>query len=196
MSYNSPVIQEAPRADVGLDGVLLNLQSRFLQIGWLEDNVYLRAYKNKFPNAEGDTITHPQVYLGNGEYQNVMFNDNLPCAIFFLAPDIERVLYTKPADSEVITYERELSLVFWCDLSRVSASYSADYPFTELIKREFMQTLAKSPDVIQISEYIEDPIERVFEGFDLPENKQVGKYPWAGVRINFKVQYKQSVRRC
>lgn len=196
MSYNDPVVNEAPRAAVGLDAILMLLQDKFKEIEWLEDRVYIRAYKNTFPDSQGKMVTVPEVYIGNNEYQTLLFNDNLPCSMFFYAKDPEKVTFVKPMQVLVIPFEREVSLVFWCHLEQIQPEYKADYPYTEQIKAEFMRVLAAHPAVKQIDEYIDDPIEKVFEEFDLPKGKQLGKFPWAGIRINFKVKYELSARKC
>lgn len=196
MSYNDPVVNEAPRAAVGLDKTLLLLQEKFKEIDWLEDRVYIRAYKNSFPDSQGKLKTVPEVYLGNGEYQTLLFNDNLPCSLFFYVKEPEKVLFVKQRDGVNIPFEREVSLIFWCNLQEISPSYKADYPYTEQIKAEFMPVLAKHPLVKQIDEYIDDPIEKVFDEFDLPQGNQLGKYPFAGIRINFKVKYEIPIRKC
>lgn len=196
MSYNDPVINEATRAAVGLDKVLISMQDKFRTIEWLEDRVYLRAYKNTFPDAKGRESSAPEVYTGNDEYLSLLFNDNLPCSLFFFPTDPEKISFVKPLRSVSIPFERTVSLIFWGNLREIGPTYKSDYPYTELIKEEFIRILAGHASVKQIDEYIDDPIEKVFEGFDLPKDKQLGKFPWAGLRINFKVQYEMSVKPC
>lgn len=196
MSYNNPQVNESPRAAVGLDKALMSLQEKFQAIEWLQGYVYLRAYKNTFPDTKGRDVTVPEVYTGNGEYQTVLFNDNLPCSLFFYAPEVEKVNFVKPQNVTLASFDRPVSLLFWCNLEEIQPEYKSDYPYTELIKEELIRVLMKSPHVRQIDEYIDDPVEKVFEEFDLPNGRQLGKFPWASMRINFKLKYETSSRPC
>lgn len=198
MSYQSPVVEEMLSSPVGLDKVLYDLQQSFMDIPWLEGNVFRRAQDNifKHPGDDNKGSTYPMVYIGGGEYYNAMINDHLPCAVFFRTVGVERIAYEKPESSRIIPYERTLSLIFWCSLDRINVAYASDYVYTEKIKVEFMEKLAASTHVSQILQYVDGPMQEVFDGYDLPDTRSLSKYPFAGIRINFNVSYKMPVKPC
>jgi len=196
MPYSSPSVMEATRADVGLDKALKSLQASFSEIDWLDGKVFLRAYVDTFPDVTGDDRTYPQVYTGNGEYYNASINDNLSCAMFFQAKGPEKVTYVKPANSRIIQYERPMAVLFWCNLRRLADEFSQDYIYTEQIKPRFMEKLARHKNVRSIDQYFDEPMEIVFDGFTVFEEKQYNKFPFAGIRINFTIQYDEPVTPC
>lgn len=195
MPYSSPQSDEAFREPVGLDAVLNDLRAEFNELSWLEGNVYLRAYDNTFPDEQGANVTHPQVYIGNGEYHNVMINDNLPAALFFKVAGPERIIFEKPAN-KLVEYERPLSLIFWCNLRFLEADFTADYIYTEVIKQQLIAVLGRDRHVKSITQFFDDNVQEVFDGYTIPEGKQYSKYPFASVRINFTVNYKTGVKPC
>lgn len=196
MPYSSPASSESVRVSVGLDKVLQSLQESFNGIEWLEGKIYLRAYTDTFPNAEGDNVTSPQVYMGNGEYHDASINDHLDCAMFFQAKGSEKIVFQKPRDFKSLSQERKLSLVFWCNLVQLAENFPDDYIFTEQIKVIFLRKLAKSTYVVSVEEYVDEPIESVFEGFTFFDGRQYNKHPYAGIRIDFTVKYDLSIKEC
>jgi hypothetical protein len=197
MSNQSPGIQEILSDPIGLDKVLFDLQRSFMEIPWLEGNVFRRAYDNTFKRpGEDKQATYPMVYKGGGEYYNATINDNLPCALFFRTVGVERIAYEKPDASRIIPYERTVSLVFWCSLDRLNVPFKSDGIYTENIKVIFMEKLGLSSHVSQIINYVDEPMEEVFDGYDLPDTRQLSMFPFAGIRINFNVSYKMPVKPC
>jgi hypothetical protein len=196
MSYQSPSISETVRLDVGLDKVLKSLQAAFSEIDWLDGKVFLRAYTDTFDAVDGTPMTYPQVYTGNGEYYNASINDHMSCAMFFQAKGPEKVNYVKPGRSRTIQYERPMAVVFWCNLQRLSDEFSMDYIYTEALKERFVEKLANDSNVLSIDQYIDEPMESVFEGFTVFEQKQYNKFPYAGIRINFTIKYTVGVNPC
>lgn len=214
MRYNSPVSSEDIREDIGLDAVLKDLKRRFECISWLEGYVFLRAYENRFVNAELQEVVAPIVYMGNNEYYDARPNDNLPATIFFRVNGDEstEMSQTKNRPVRQVLSTRPLSLIFWCDLTRINPLYKGDYLYTEPIKEELVGVLLRASQHVQSIDYIVDePIERVFDGYTLVANmldrepgsasyirsprndrKQYGKYPFAGIRIDFTVAYRLS----
>lgn len=197
MSYSNPISNEAAREPIGLDAALVALQASFNQIPWANGYVFLRAYEIKFPNAMGKMESTPQVYMGKGEYYDVSYNDNLPCTIFFKTNGPEDVDFTKPKSKTTISYVRPMSLIFWGNLKRISADYSADYIYVEPIKQELMEILGKASSVVSIDRFYDDPLEDVFKDYTLPSDKrQMAKYPFVALRIDFNIQYRTGLTQC
>lgn len=185
---------EARRPDVGLDAALNALHAEFNR-GWLFGPVFLRAYENTFPGKQGGLQTSPQVYLGNGQYYNCLPNDNYTHTLFFRTDGPERTNLDKEerrgGRAIVGLATRPLSLVFWCDLTRIGPGYGGDYLYTEEIKEEFIKRLYALPCVKSIEGSEDTSFERVFEGYDMPdEKKQYNKFPFACLRIDFTVAYR------
>lgn len=196
MPYSSPVIQEGVVQETGLDKVLLSLQQDFTALTWLEGNIFRRAYSDSFPNQEGDKSTFPQVYKGLGEYYNASINDNIPCAIFFQAKAEEKYTFDKVNNPRSIASERKVSLVFWGDAKKLADVGGGDYIFTEVIKPQFLRILAKNSHVMSIDTSVDEPIQEVFDGFTVFDQRQYNKYPYFGLRINFTVKYLTPVKPC
>lgn len=96
---------------VGIDSIIDRLQKKteayFLAEGWADYTSYHRAYKN--PN-EGDVI--PEIYIGSGEYLEVLFDDTQNATSFFLAED------TRTQDDEFII-SQGLSFIFQVQLNKL-----------------------------------------------------------------------------
>jgi hypothetical protein len=163
MSYNNAVDNSAPRENVGLDKVLNSLYADFNEVSWLTGNVFLRGVENKFPDmATGEMRTTPEMYIGNGEYLNLFFNDNKPCTLFFKADGEEVIDFERPERSRVISFQRPMSLILSCDLRKIRVDYPADYVFTEQIKKELLAILSQNENVFKITRYCDEGIAEVF----------------------------------
>lgn len=196
MAYNNPVSMEDPRPNIGLDQVLNSLVSDFNGILWLEDKVFLRAYEIKTEGVDGKLTTEPQVYMGNGEYYPVLYNDNIPCSMFFRSDGDESIVFNKAIGARIITQSRPMSLIFWGIMTRID-EYPGDYIFSEALKRDFFTVLGKNQYVREISRFVDDPLDRVFEGYTIAEEKRhLSRYPYIAVRIDFIVEYKTPVTPC
>lgn len=198
MPYNNPVSKESPRLDVGLDMVINSLVTDFkAKVGYLKENIFGRAMEFRVPKQGGGFIIEPRVYFGGKEYYQVLYNDNLPCSMFFRTDGDETIVFSRGTNDRMITYTRQLSLVFWGKLDKMQVSERADYPYTEILKRDFMAVLAKNTNVQQIIRYIDEPIDKVFENYTLEENQRLlGMHPYGCLKIDFVVQYKTPAIPC
>lgn len=190
MNYNNPLSQETERASIGLDSVLKELRnSMVVALPWLNGFAFIRAYKNTIDNDSGILESIPQVYMGNGEYYDCRINDNLIAHSFFYTDNSEVVNYSSLKRGNFLS-TRDVSLILSVDLGKLKTDYSGDYIYTESIKKELINVLKKSSSVQSIKHYIDSPIEEVYRGFTITNNKQYDKFPFASIRIDFTAQYK------
>jgi len=191
-----PEVTEATPTPIGLD-IALNALYETFNKGWLLGMTFRRAYQNTVAGKMGGLVSSPQVYLGGGRYYNCLPNDNYTHTLFFRTDGPERPNIDKGERRggrvTATLSERPLSLVFWCDLTRITPGYGGDYIYTEKIKEDFVKRLYRLSCVKSIESMEDSSFERVFEGYDMPdEKKQYNKYPFACLRIDFTVVFKPS----
>ena len=78
---------------VGVDRVIDQIQKRLslnLDFGNVLTEVYPRAYKN--PKTNNITRLIPEIFIGNGDYKEVFFDDNLALMVYFLTDDKFEIL--------------------------------------------------------------------------------------------------------
>ena len=99
---------------VGIDIVIDKIQQRTFAnltapgIGWTDYESYHRAYKN--PREKNSVI--PEVYTSNGDYTEVLFDDNFNVTSFFLVND-KRTL------SKEFSWEQDISIIYQAKLNKI-----------------------------------------------------------------------------
>jgi hypothetical protein len=127
----------------------------------------------------------PKVYLGAGEYWNVLPNDALIAQSFMATSAEERwVDYQRFTTN---AKERNINVIFWMNLKRVDET--KDYIFTEELKKQVEVILRANPDVKSINSYFDEKPEDVFQGYDIDRSSQFLMYPYAGFRFNITIGY-------
>ena len=104
--------------------------------------------------------------------------------------------FEKANNPRSIASERKVSLVFWGDAKKLADVGGGDYIFTEVIKVEFLRVLAKNSHVMSIDTSVDEPMQEVFDGFTIFDQRQYNKFPYFGLRINFTVKYLTPVKPC
>lgn len=93
---------------VGADYNINQLQFKiYNELDWTKYESYHRAYKNV-----KDSNVLPEVYIGGGDYKEVLFDDTFNVTSFFLLGD------TRARDSS-FKYTTTASIIFQADLSRL-----------------------------------------------------------------------------
>lgn len=196
MSYQNPISNEVSRPDTGLDMALNSLVRDFMGLVWLDEKVFYRAYEIK-QEVHGEMRTEPQVYMGGSEYYPVLYNDHLSQSLFFVTDGDETISFDKVTNPRVLVYSRPMSLIFWGVMTRIDTTYASDYIFGEGIKTDFMTILGKNQYVRTITRYIDDPLDEVFKGYSIAEEKRhLSRHPNIALRINFTVEYKTGLTPC
>jgi hypothetical protein len=187
-----PHVKEATRRAVGLDGALQQCLHALEGLGWPLGYTFLRAYEQQTTDVTGEGRTQPFVHTGQGQYYNALPNDAMPCTVFFRTDGPEVVGLNKDGGKyRQPLSERPVSLVFWGDLLKIGASYKADYPYTELIKEDFIKVLAPLSCVKEITSYRDEPFGEVFEGYELTnQQRALCRFPLACFRLDFTVTYR------
>lgn len=194
MKYKVPDIPliDAP---VGLDVVIQSIQEDLATIPWLE-----QSFGRAWEHFEGGKRI-PKVYVGNGEYFNVVPNDTLRSYSFIAVRGEESTPYYTGFQRNDKT--RELSVIFWGNLRQIDPS--RDYIYTERLKADFEAVLMKSEWVKSINRYFDERVEDIFDGYvknnmsdvysvDQPDT--ILMHPYTGFRIDFTVGYPQTIPGC
>lgn len=175
MSYIDPYINIINKT--GLDREIANICNKLTCITWLE-KIFGRAFKHK-ENADSKIVTYPKVYQQQGEYLNVLPNDNFRSYSFITTAGKEQ-------DAGNYWKTRRLALIIWGNLKRINES--EDNIFIEDLKTDIEKLLIKSN--INVLEYTEETAEDVFSGFDVKDiSTQYLMYPYFGMRFEFEVKY-------
>lgn len=185
MSYQDPQILSIP-APTALDVVIENLRSDLSALTWL-DRAFGRAwlFRELLIGENNRPVNLPKVYLGAGEYQNVLPNDHLTSQAFIATNGAETWGSYTTASQNAKT--RQLKIVFWFNLQTIDKDKT--YIFTEELKKDVELVLRNNPAIASIDEYADDSAEQVFEGYTLPEDSQYLMFPFAGFRFNVTVGY-------
>lgn len=166
----------------GVDVVIDRIQrDLFIELtkkfGWRDYDSYDRAYRNKKGN---DKL--PEVYTGNEEYKEVLFNDKQTVTSFWLVDEKRNYSATD------FKFEQGISLIVQADLSKLFPSIK-HRPDEELIdnvckaiKNKFWQE--KLIEIIQGVEQVYNTLK-----VDINEHSLNDMGSFSIVRFNFKVQY-------
>jgi hypothetical protein len=180
MSYHSPniLLLDAP---VGLDAVIQSYQQDFyLGLPWLRKS-FGRAWEQP---EQGRRI--PKAYIGQKEYYNVLPNDSLISQSFISVRTPEEL----NEDNEE-GVERTLAAVFWFNLEAINPAL--DSVFTEQIRWDIERLIEGNRFTAEILEVHDERHGDIFLGYIdndmLEEGRQYLMYPYAGLRIDFRVGY-------
>jgi hypothetical protein len=125
----------------------------------------------------------PELYIGNGNYKEVYFDDRFNLTSFFLLGE------TKTID-ELGYYSTTLSIIFQADLSQLlpTITHRADTELHDIVKK----SLDKVSATMEVKEIVTG-ISNVYQGLDF-ENKQylddVSSYHL--FRVNLEIQFSES----
>lgn len=184
----------------GLSLAVSRLQTKLYEdLPWTE-KVYGLASDGFRESTEKLTLTIPEVYKGNGIYEEVLPNGLNTSHIFFYADGPEKVeAWSAFGDSQ--RYSQRLSIVVWCDLEKIKATlgYNYDHRFTDELIGQMRRSLATQ------SEYEPETIERgakqVWKNWTIGRGvlyygdykeyamTQIFKHPEAGFRIFGNITY-------
>lgn len=107
----SLIIKDCPRGiDKEIDFLQKKIYENLIELGWTNYDSYPRAYKNY---KAGQLI--PEIYIGNKEYSECLFNDKLNATSFFVASDNKKQI--NPG-----VYEQGVSIIFQVKLNALYPS--------------------------------------------------------------------------
>lgn len=192
-----------------LDKILQDIQQSLMnKLKWL-NYAFGRAYKLVEHRPDGNKFIYPAAYVGNGEYVSLLPNDNLGNFSWFDIYDPQKI--TEVVQS-LPQYSFEGAIIFWYDLQSIYEDESVLH--TEEIKDEIIRVLT-TPGLItttgkisitNIYERFENiykdySIERIYNNYAYKGegiqdiDKQFFMYPYAGIRIEFKLTTRELCQR-
>lgn len=179
MSYRNPQILPID-SPAGFDEVVESYRTAFSALSWLD-----RSFGRAFEQPENsNTRRTPKVYVGKGEYYNVLPNDSLKSQSFLMSRSAER--YTPGQEQG---RERDMSAVFWFNLKTIFPDRD-EYSVEELL-RSVVDIIEAAPWTAPagIARVYDERVEDIFFGYldndFLEKNYQFLQWPFAGFRIDF-----------
>lgn len=177
-----------------LDKVLQEIQSKLEKgLPWLT-HAFGKSYAIAEEDSEGRKIKYPAVYNNNGEYLSMLPNDNLGNFSWFDIYDPQHIDNTSLGKQ---TYTYEGAIIFWFDASTI---YNSDsHLYIEEIKNEII-SLIMSPGFLTNNSKISivrvfEQIENIYRGYiNFVNDKQYFMFPFAGLRLEFKLTTKESCK--
>lgn len=181
VSYTAPVAPTLPTA-VGLDAEIQRLQLLLAErLPWLAVS-YGKAYRSG-QVLSGKTRYVPEVYAGNGEYRDVLPNDNVQAQSFFYPRDPATTGAQEP-NALSLSLTQTVDYIFWGNLRRIDPT--KDYRFEGELLQQVLQVLTESGALVQ---RVYTSAEEVFRGFSVDTvAEQVLRAPYCGFRISLELQ--------
>lgn len=189
MSYAKP---EIPLIDkpVNLDRVIQGIQVALGEkLSWLDYSFGRAVPGERVVEGSQRALTYPEVYVGEGRYEEVGPNSHFGAHSFIQLAGPE-----KPIEYEKFQrnyYTAPLEVVFLFDLDKVKdrAGYTYSHRFTEELKQQIRVALESMPDVDVVVAMWETAVE-VFRGYTYNHlQMQTFKHPYAGLKIAFTTHY-------
>lgn len=163
---------------VGLDSAIIEFQNHMTtSLAFINWNNFDRVYLNE----KNPTGLIPEYYDGNGDYQNVMYNDEFDVSSFF---------FQSSEDVETENgYECDVALIVQCDLPKLFPSilHRGDQELARLFKLASSNYHLRDDFKLADTEYQINNVYREFDKklikFDDISDRHV-------VRFNYKVLYR------
>ncbi|WP_177764011.1 hypothetical protein [Flavobacterium sp. I3-2] len=161
--------------EYGIDIEIEKIRKHLLKhLNWLGVEMFGRAYKNV--SKDGKLI--PEVYIGKGEYREVLTNDLKSVTVFFIDSD----KHTKVNSLEMQT---DLTVFFIVDLVKLKGNNHSR--LDALVQQEVLSTL-KQTTQFEISE-LSKGLDTLKE-FDTSKIKLSDMQPYHVFSITGKIKYK------
>lgn len=166
----------------GIDYGIHELQKElFIELtkdaGWKDYDSYDRAYKN---NKGSDKI--PEVYIGKGEYKEVLYTDKETVTSFFLTDD------KRTYDYEKYLWTQNVSIIFQANLSKLypNVKHQADEEMIDTVRNAIKKKYWDNR-LIEIITGIEKVYDSLKLSYDKKDFADMGNLGIA--RFNFKMFY-------
>lgn len=197
MSYINPNIPQIASA-INLDAVIQSIQNDLAAISWHEKS-FGRAWV-QYETIGNKRLRVPKCYNTKKEYYNALPNDTFNSISFIATNGDEKPISQNGVNSATMK-ERELKVIFWLHMTKISDfsgldfsgidfSTYGDYVFTEVLKTQVEKVLRNNSYVKSIDRYIDDSIERVYDGYDIEAfDTHYGMFPYSAFRFDITVGY-------
>lgn len=159
----------------GIDIEVEKIRKHLLKrLGWVGVEIFGRAYKNV--SKDGKLV--PEVYIGNGEYKEVLTSDLISSTIFFIDSD----RHTKVNSVEMQT---DLAIVFIVDLVKLKGNN--DTRLDALVQHEALSTLKQTTqfEITELTKGLD-----ALKEFDTSKIKLSDMQPYHVFSITGKIKYK------
>ncbi|MEI8142831.1 MAG: hypothetical protein WCG90_08195 [Chitinophagia bacterium] len=195
MSYTSPNINQGAEVKIGIDAPIEAIRLAMAEISWISKSFGRAMTFREVDTSTGKTLRVPKVYEDNGEYVNVLPNDNIfsdgvAASSFIRLLGSESYELYDPNTGSIKS--AKLSIIVWADLKKIAA---IDYIYTEYLKAEIESKIKKIHFVTELIEWFDERAEDVFQGYDLEASDfktEYLMYPYAGIRLDLTVNYPES----
>ena len=159
----------------GIDIEIEKIKKHVLKyLAWADIEVFGRAYKNI--SKDGKLV--PEVYIGSGEYKEVLTNDLNSSTIFFIDSD-------KHTRASALEMQTDLSIVFIVDLVKLKGNN--DTRLDALVQHEALSTLKQTTqfEITELTKGLD-----ALKEFDTSKIKLSDMQPYHVFSITGKIKYK------
>lgn len=190
-------------ADSGLSMAVTKLQAHMHgSLPWIEKSFGL-ATDGFRKNAEKLTLKVPEVYVGNGNYHEVLPDGKRTVSqVFYYADSAEQVVDETIMDG--YRMKCRVSMVVWLDLDRLKAEmgYTYDHRYTDELKKQALNAINSFPDYRPKA--VESKAQEVWKGWTIGRGvlyygdtteyamTQIFKHPEAGFRVFGELEYEET----
>lgn len=180
------------KSPVLLDKALQEIQAILLsKLKWL-NYAFGRSYRLVEHTINGNDFVYPAVYNNAGEYLSVLPNDTLGNFSWFDIYDPQDIENTVLSKAKITITG---AIIFWYTLDSIYDDASVLH--TEEVKNEILSVLG-TPGYLSSGSHIEltgisERFENIYKGYlmqsgEIPSlDKQYFMYPFAGLRVEFKL---------
>lgn len=194
MSYFNPSINTSPVANIGLDAAIEEIRSDIEALSWVE-KMFGRSWHNlRHEEVQGtierlaNVFAYPGYYQGNGEYYDLLPNDNLKSYGFFKVESGARFPDWESGNFQVFT-EQDLSAIVWFNMDKINKSLSDQIRFNEYLKMDVIRTL-NANDLVTDVELVLDDTEQIFADYSFRDDqRQFLRHPFGALKVQFTVSY-------
>ena len=198
MSFQDPLINQLP-APLLLEGAIQSVQNTLsTDLVWL-DRMFGRAWECKRQEETSgaiqrltDVFIYPGAYQENGEYYDLLPNDNLRSYGFFRPTGGMNLVDYDSQDSTLVG-SQEVSIIFWFNMDRIDKALSDKFRFNELLKADIINALNNNDIVTEIRAIFDDT-DQIFQGYSITDvTRQYLRHPYGGCRVDCTLNFRSDI---
>ena len=177
---------------VMLDEAIESVRSDLAGMVWME-KMFARAWDNlRHEKAQGsierlaNVFSYPATYIGNGEYYDLLPNDNFKSYGFFKVEGPGEFLEYAHTSGNIIIYN--VSAIFWFNLDKIYKALSDESRFTQILLSDILAVLEMSDYVNEVVTVLDDT-EEIFAGYNVRDDQeQLLRHPHGAIKVNMRLQ--------
>jgi hypothetical protein len=192
MSYAQPIIPLIVEP-VNLDKVIQAIQVKLgAKLPWLDYSFGRALSGERFVEGSQRALTYPEVYVGEGRYEEVGPNSHFGAHSFIQVAGPEKPIEYEKLQRNLYSVPLEIIFLFNLDAIKDKMAYTYEHRFTEELKQQIRVALESMPEVDVVIAMWETAGE-VFRGYTYNHlQMQTFKHPYAGLKIAINSHYMEN----